>query len=392
MFRSVPSPTPAQLWQQARVLHLLDRNEDALALVEGLNSDESSAGQVLLLAQILLGIGHPSASDRASQILERLCASDAPTALRVQALIALSNIMRDQQDYDRARTLLLEALELDPTNAAAIRKYGVIEADTDRMPELLDKCRAMLDAGVRAPRLTSTYAMALAGNGAIDEAYKARAGDLMWHGALSCPDGFASIAEFNAALVEELLTHPSLRYENTRRASVNSWRIDELYMSGSKLVKVLLEQFASAVERYVRDVVEAPGRAQDTLFDDVRPDASELSPWAVLTKADGYEDWHIHGSGWISGVYYVTVPEGLPRGYGDNAQDRAEDRAGAIAFGWSERLLGEGSSAKLGEELIHPEPGMLVLFPSHLHHRTWPHGREDDRIAISFDVVPAPSR
>lgn len=386
MLQSVRTPTPEHLWQQIDALRLLDRFSEALDLLETMPDRPAGPGQQLLHAELLLGLDDAARTVQAAQILTDVLREALPAVLRVKALTKLSDIRRDACDYDAARTLLLEALELDPTNAAAIRKYAVVEADTGHMHELLAKCRAMIAAGDDSPRLTATYVTALAATGDVADARRVRgAEELLWSGQLPCPEGHDDISAFNAALLDELQAHPSLRYENSRRASVDSWRIDELYMANSKAVKALLETISNCVESYVRDVVDAPGRAKDTPFDAVRPGAAQFDSWAVLTNADGYEDWHIHGSGWISGVYYVSVPDGLPRKDSTNALDRA----GAIAFGWPERLLGEGTSAELGEELFHPEEGQLILFPSHLHHRTWPHGLDDQRIAVSFDVVPA---
>ncbi len=385
MLQSVRSPTAEHLWQQIDALRLLDRFDEALDLLEAIPDATADPGQRLVHAELLLGLDDPARTDQAAQILANMLRNELPTALRVRALTKLSNIRRDARDLDAARVLLLEALELDPTNAAAVRKYAVVEADTGRMHELLAKCRVMIAAGDCSPRLTATYVTALAAAGDVEEARKVRgAEDLLWSGQLPCPEGHGDISTFNAALLDELQAHPSLRYENSRRASVDSWRVDELYMANSRVVKALLETIAGCVEHYIQDVVDAPGRASDTLFDAVRPEAAQFDSWAVLTNADGYEDWHIHGSGWISGVYYVAVPDGLPR---QNSKG-GMDRAGAIAFGWAERLLGEGTSAELGEQLFHPEEGQLILFPSHLHHRTWPHGLDDQRIAVSFDVVP----
>ena len=38
--------------------------------------------------------------------------------------------------------------------------------------------------------------------------------------------------------------------------------------------------------------------------------------------------------------------------------------------------------------LIKPEPGMMVMFPSYMFHRTIPFQSDETRISIAFDVVP----
>ena len=42
----------------------------------------------------------------------------------------------------------------------------------------------------------------------------------------------------------------------------------------------------------------------------------------------------------------------------------------------------------LGETLVRPRPGMLILFPSHAYHRTFAHGTDGSRICMAFDLWP----
>jgi uncharacterized protein (TIGR02466 family) len=94
----------------------------------------------------------------------------------------------------------------------------------------------------------------------------------------------------------------------------------------------------------------------------------------------GHESWHIHPDGWISGVYYVAVPEGSP----------GDDRAGAIELG----PMPFGTDARLSawpRSRVAPLPGQLLMFPSYYGHRTWPTGRDEPRVCVAFDVVPVPA-
>jgi hypothetical protein len=262
----------------------------------------------------------------------------------------------------------------------ALRKLALIDGRTGRFEDLIRFCEAHSKLGPVNPMLTAIHATALAGTGRIEEAEDIRSlNQLLWQGALPTPDTFNDINTFNAALAAELQAHPALRFENSRRASHATWRIDELLVSSSTQVRKLLECICDQVERYISDIVEPAALPIDHPFMRYRPDRAKILSWALIAGGKGHENWHVHGRGWISGVYYISIPDGLPSGGA---------AAGAIDFGWWEEVLGAGSSERIGQRRIHPTPGMLLLFPSHIHHRTWPHETDQNRICVSFDIVP----
>ena len=102
------------------------------------------------------------------------------------------------------------------------------------------------------------------------------------------------------------------------------------------------------------------------------PHKNDLIAWHVILKQQGYQDAHIHKSGWLSGVIYLKVVPPL------------ENNEGAIEFSLNGKHYSDPNSPKV----IHqPKVGDIILFPSSLHHRTIPFTTEIDRITISFDLV-----
>ena len=61
-------------------------------------------------------------------------------------------------------------------------------------------------------------------------------------------------------------------------------------------------------------------------------------------------------------------------------------RAGWIEFG--EPYWDIAHSVQPELKAIQPEEGLLLLFPSYFYHRTLPFTSGQQRISISFDVVP----
>lgn len=78
----------------------------------------------------------------------------------------------------------------------------------------------------------------------------------------------------------------------------------------------------------------------------------------------------MHPSSWLSGVYYVAVPD---------AAD-ANDQAGWIELGRPEERFELAAEVRT----YRPEAGLMVLFPSFI--RTIPFQSRRKRISIAFDV------
>jgi hypothetical protein len=101
--------------------------------------------------------------------------------------------------------------------------------------------------------------------------------------------------------------------------------------------------------------------------------------WGVRMWRQGYQVSHIHHHAWLSGVYYVQLP------------DVIHDSSNAGHEGWIEfGRGGEGYYVSSEPEirLIQPVEGMLLTFPSYMWHRTIPFESPNERISIAFDVVP----
>ena len=103
------------------------------------------------------------------------------------------------------------------------------------------------------------------------------------------------------------------------------------------------------------------------------PSKKNLFAWHVILKKQGYQNAHIHPSGWLSGVIYLKVVPPL------------EKNEGAIEFSLNGQHYSDISSPK---KIYKPKLGDIIFFPSSLHHRTIPFSTDTDRIIISFDLGP----
>jgi len=102
----------------------------------------------------------------------------------------------------------------------------------------------------------------------------------------------------------------------------------------------------------------------------------KLESWANLHDRGGLNQLHMHEHALLSGVFYLSVPEGSgPLLFRD-------PRPGVLhsPFG------GEGPNACKVVSLP-PRAGLLVLFPHWLEHSVEPHDSDEPRIAIAFNAA-----
>lgn len=109
-----------------------------------------------------------------------------------------------------------------------------------------------------------------------------------------------------------------------------------------------------------------------------------IQGWANINRHGDYHNLHNHPHSYLSGTYYVKVPVA-------EGGSRSDLNPGAISF-FDPRpqanmtaIRGDG---QIDPELrIQPEPGLMLLWPSFLHHLVHPNLSDDIRISVSFNVL-----
>lgn len=192
---------------------------------------------------------------------------------------------------------------------------------------------------------------------------------------LPAPAGFGSLAAFNAALAAHVRAHPSLRFEPPDRSTRGGSQTGELLVGEQGPCAALATAIRAAVTGYL---AELPARAPDHPYASQVPARWRLATWAVVLAAQGHQGPHFHPSGFLSGVYYVSLPPDM---------QRASPDAGALEFGRTEEAVGGRAEPLI--HLVQPAEGSLLLFPSYFYHRTLPFESTAERISIAFDVIPA---
>ncbi|MEA3061588.1 MAG: hypothetical protein QOJ94_1369 [Sphingomonadales bacterium] len=270
-------------------------------------------------------------------------------------------------------------LRADPDHREACRSLCKIVREAGRTAEALAICEDLAARGVRHAQLLYEWGIALALNGERDRARAILTDpERVTMQSLPVPDGFPDLAAFNQALAEELLSNPHrLSALPANQANRGSSRIHSLFAGANPdLVRLLLRAIKTLVAAY-------PGATSG--FDpwaEARPTCAHLRTWGLLQRDADFEEWHLHPGGWLSGVYYVRVPDAV------SAEGAGP---GCIEFGPPGAIV-RAMPDFLPVTRFQPREGMVLLAPSHYRHRTIASRVDEDRISVAFDVVSDEAR
>ncbi len=112
----------------------------------------------------------------------------------------------------------------------------------------------------------------------------------------------------------------------------------------------------------------------------------QLQGWANINRFGDYHDLHNHPHSYLSGTYYINIPQRV-----EELPGRSDRRPGAISF-YDPRPQANMTAIREdpqveAEHTIQPQSGMLLLWPSFLHHFVHPNLSQEPRISLSFNVV-----
>ncbi len=365
--------TPINRSRLALLAFLDDDFDGTIELLEGV--DEIDAGESALLIQSYLARETESDNRRALYLAQQAFSEAQDPRWQAAALADQAKAEVRLGRTAEARASLEKSLALDPHGKDACKRLAALDLAEGRSAELTIWCRQLSDAGVGHARLHAAHVLGEAARGDLAAAKAVQGLELLGHAEqIEPPVGWEDLVAFNAALAAELMAHKGLRYERYGSASNHSWRIEGLARPDAPLARLLIDRIAERVQARARTLAD-----EDHPWLAAKPEQALLRVWSVITEGDGYEGWHVHQFGWLSGVYYVQVPDEIRSGTGT---------AGCIGFGLPEDLAGPVAAAAFGVTTVRPEPGLMLTFPSHVFHRTFAHGAPGKRICVAFDVRP----
>lgn len=323
------------------------------------------------LGNLLLRQGRADEALRHFEVV--LDADPASPRVHYNIGIALQGLGRDTD----AAAAFVRALADDDRDLESWNNLCISLLRAGRPAEALVACDAYLARSPANRKPLAYRAAALIELGRRDEARVLLDFErLLLHHPVPPPPGHASIAMFNAALCAHVRRHPTLAWEPPDKSTFGGSQTGELLAGEQGPAVAFKGIIADAVAAHMRRVRHLLPEHPWVLG---LPQRWRVATWAVVLQDQGHQGPHFHPDGYISGVYYASLPPTM-------AADDA-GHAGWIEFGRTADAIGGTREPML--ELVRPEEGLMLLFPSYLYHRTIPFRGDAPRISIAFDVMPA---
>ncbi len=258
-----------------------------------------------------------------------------------------------------AMNLATARLKLDEAEAALALCEETLAGQPTHIRALALKTTALFDLGRPEP------ANALTGFGTLTRPMM-----------LPVPQGYDSLDAFNADFAAAIRSHPRRRddYDPNKRAIRGGSIVTDLLNHDHPAIRGFHTALDAAIAAYGAGLPDLPGHPHI----DGRPCGYALDVWGNILRAQGHQDGHIHNLGWLSGVYYVEMPEVL--------HEDDPNREGWIEFNHPGYGIPDRGMATSHQ--VCPRPGMIVLFPSYVWHRTVPFEGAGERISVAFDLHP----
>ena len=295
-------------------------------------------------------------------------------------LVAIGNIMQNPDIYsDEDNPKILEVYKRAVTNQPqflpALNNCAAIQLKMLLPDEALNTINNVLSFSPNNIRANAYKTIILQSLGKESEADELIGfGKLIQTTELQLNTSNQNLMAFNEKLKKVILKHPNLTsdWDPAKRAIRGGAVVPRLFDYNHPILKKLEVAIVNAVGNYTTNLQNKENHP----FLGFKPTRYTIDIWANVLGPNHHQSSHIHNQGWMSGVYYVSLPE-----------NSVEDNPYA---GWLEfNRPGYGLPALGGEkniERIAPKAGMIVMFPSYVWHGTIPFTSQDTRISIAFDI------
>ena len=180
---------------------------------------------------------------------------------------------------------------------------------------------------------------------------------------------FADHAEPNRAMLDLIRT-----MERANRDLTTDYKAPDLFNIDHPGVNWLRDGVNATVIDYLRHIgIDYPVNWQ-------------IQGWPNVNRFGDYHDAHNHPRSYLSGTYYLQVPENREKMAG-----RKDMRPACITF--YDPRPGINMNAIRNdpyvdpEFTVRPEPGLLLMWPAAINHFVHPNLSKQARVSISFNIV-----
>jgi uncharacterized protein (TIGR02466 family) len=185
------------------------------------------------------------------------------------------------------------------------------------------------------------------------------------------PDAAVLNAELKRIILEHERQHQSLHHSNLGGWQ-SSWDFETW---GGPAAKRLLDGARELATRLTSDRAGKGVRIAWT-----------TNAWANVNRRNHGNEFHTHPGAYWSGTYYVD-DGGIGHDPTLGGEFEMQDPRGVAPAMYAPRLgfAVPGGQSAGASELIHPQSGQMVLFPSWLLHAVRPYHGDRERISVAFN-------
>ncbi len=358
---------PALACNLAATLADAGRDEEALDLLDHYLARDAAQPMLLAARGAVLVLAR-----RWTAAVECLAAACARNPADDNSLLNLAIARRELGDPAGAEAALRQAVQVNPAHAGATAE--LVNLLAEQAPQAaIDLANAFLARHRGERQVLAALALALrdAGDEAAADALS-NPQRWLWVVELEAPAGWPDTASYLDALRRCVLSDPSLQPAPASKATANGLQTGELRFDSDPALAALRGQLDAAVDD-CQAAWRASGAAAPVLGGGLRERL--FRAWATVLGPGGHQRPHHHPLAYLSGVLYLQLPDAL---------DGCTGADGWLEFGEPPARL--VTRCRPPTQLVEPRPGRLVLFPSHLFHRTLPFAAAGQRISIAFDA------
>jgi len=309
--------------------------------------------------------------DEAKSILDKL---QYESEVQVPALFKLGVLNTRLGNSRDAISCYSRILEIEGKNVGALNQLAdqhlLLGRPNDALP-FLEQSIGIETSNSRALSLLAVAFNLLGDRRALLELYSAEL--YLVETSISVPDGFQNITQFNEKLLAGVEQHAQMREDSPNRATVGGLQSRSI----SAIPDAAMENLNALFMAATRDMSINCKKFPQHPFSRGVPERYKLESWMVRLQDGGFQRPHNHPAGWLSGCYYLQVPEVV---------GQSSSQAGYLEFGRPDEIY------QIQDPLIIqsycPAPGKLVTFPSFYWHKTIPFEAAEERICIAFDIRP----
>ena len=289
------------------------------------------------------------------------------------AYLIKGHVLRELGQFEQSLAILLEGKKYYPDSVDLLYELVVTNLCLKRYESAITLSKGMTEKFKWHQGCWALYSTCLRYNGKESEYKNLYDYDhFVKIYSLPLPDRYDNITAYNTDLLKTLESyHNSNRHPIEQSIRNGQQTPNHLFSNTHEVFKELELALNKVVRQYLKDFNETKSHP---LLANVKKGYFFSGAWSINMKKQGYHKNHYHHKGWISGPYYVVVPDAVNEG----------------GEGWLK--LGQPELSRWLEQeaeyYIKPAPGDVILFPSYMWHGTVPLTKDQQRVTVSFDITP----